>query len=40
VFGKIEPAEIVKFLLENGLFDARVQLQLHKIIWSENSRGV
>ncbi|ADQ47197.1 Radical SAM domain protein [Caldicellulosiruptor kronotskyensis 2002] len=40
VFGKIEPREIVKFVLENGLFEARVQLQLHKIIWSENSRGV
>jgi 7-carboxy-7-deazaguanine synthase len=40
VFGKIEPREIVKFVLENGLFEARVQLQLHKIIWSENTRGV
>lgn len=40
VFGKIEPREIVKFLLENELFDARLQLQLHKIIWSPDARGV
>jgi len=40
VFGMIKPAEIVKFLIENKLFDTRVQIQLHKIIWSENTRGV
>lgn len=40
VFGMIKPAEIVKFLIENKLFDTIVQIQLHKIIWPENTRGV
>lgn len=40
VFGKIEPAEIVKFVLDNKLNNVRVQLQLHKIIWDPNKRGV
>ncbi|WP_045164541.1 putative 7-carboxy-7-deazaguanine synthase QueE [Caldicellulosiruptor naganoensis] len=40
VFGMIKPAEIVKFLIENKLFDTRVQLQIHKIIWSDKIKGV
>ncbi|WP_408605678.1 putative 7-carboxy-7-deazaguanine synthase QueE [Anaerocellum danielii] len=40
VFGKIQPREIVKFMLDNKLFDARIQLQLHKIIWPDHQRGV
>ena len=39
VFGKIEPKEIVEFVLERGL-DVRVQLQLHKFIWPPEQRGV
>lgn len=40
VFGKIEPAEIVRYILEHKLFNCKVQVQLHKIIWEPNERGV
>lgn len=40
VFGKIEPAQIVEYLLNHQLHDIRVQLQLHKIIWDPDQRGV
>jgi 7-carboxy-7-deazaguanine synthase len=40
VFGKIEPSELVEYIKENNLQNVRVQLQLHKIIWNPNKRGV
>ena len=40
VFGRIEPAEIVEFMKEKRLGDARLQLQMHKFIWSPDKRGV
>ena len=40
VYGKIDPAEIVRFMLENKMNRVRMQLQLHKFIWSPNKRGV
>ena len=40
VFGKIEPKEIVEYITEKGLYDCRVQLQLHKFIWDKDKRGV
>jgi 7-carboxy-7-deazaguanine synthase len=40
VFGKIEPAEIVDFMLENKLNKVRIQIQMHKVIWDPNARGV
>ena len=40
VFGKIEPAEIVEFMKERKLNSVRLQLQLHKIIWEPDMRGV
>ena len=40
VFGKIQPVEIVEYMLEHNMQDARVQVQLHKIIWDPNKRGV
>ena len=40
VFGEIEPKEIVQFLLENEMYNCRVQLQLHKFIWPPEQRGV
>lgn len=40
VFGKIEPEEIVNYILEYGLINVRVQVQLHKIIWDPSMRGV
>lgn len=40
VFGAIEPEEMVQFLIEKKLNDVRIQLQLHKIIWDPEKRGV
>lgn len=39
VYGKIEPREIVEYILANRL-DVRVQVQLHKVIWDPDKRGV
>ena len=40
VFGRIEPAEIVEFMKERKLGNVRLQLQLHKLIWDPEMRGV
>lgn len=40
VFGKIEPEEIVDFMIENNMNDIKLQLQLHKFIWDADMRGV
>lgn len=40
VYGKIEPKEIVKFVLDNDLTCVKTQVQLHKIIWDPDQRGV
>lgn len=40
IWGQIEPAHIVDYLRERGLKEARVQLQLHKLIWPNEERGV
>jgi len=39
VFGKIAPASIVDWLLEDKL-NVRFQLQLHKFVWEPAARGV
>ena len=39
VFGKIAPAEIVAWMLEDKV-PARFQLQMHKFIWEPRARGV
>ena len=40
VFGEIEPAQIVEFMLEKKLNKARIQIQMHKVIWDPDKRGV
>ena len=40
VFGEIEPKEIVKYLIKHKMYDCKVQVQLHKIIWNPEERGV
>ena len=40
VFGKIEPKEIVEYMIEHDMQDCRIQLQLHKFIWEPDKRGV
>lgn len=39
VFGKIDPKDIVSWMLEDKL-PARFQLQMHKFIWEPRARGV
>jgi 7-carboxy-7-deazaguanine synthase len=39
VFGKVAPADIVTWMLEDKL-PARFQLQMHKFIWEPRARGV
>lgn len=39
VFGKLEPVQLVNWILENKL-NVRFQLQMHKIIWHPERKGV
>ncbi|HEY5743356.1 MAG TPA: radical SAM protein [Terrimicrobiaceae bacterium] len=39
VFGRIEPREIVEWILEDGL-PVRFQFQIHKFIWDPHTKGV
>ena len=40
VFGEIKPADIVDYVKQNNLMEVCTQIQLHKIIWNPNERGV
>lgn len=40
VFGKINPETIVNFMKDNKMNGVNLQVQLHKIIWAPNERGV
>ena len=40
VFSCIEPSRIVDFMQEQRLSRVRLQLQLHKIIWPGQEKGV
>ncbi len=40
VWGAIEPAEIIDAMKEHRMAFARLQLQLHKIIWPHVDKGV
>ena len=40
VFGEIEAKDIVKFVLDNNLSSVYTQVQLHKVIWNPDERGV
>ena len=37
---EIQPVEIVDFLMEKKLNDVKLQIQLHKVIWDPQKRGV
>jgi len=39
IFGKLEPRVLAEWILKYKI-DARLQLQLHKIIWNPDQRGV
>lgn len=38
-WGMVEPKDLARWLLESGL-DARLSLQLHKVVWGPDVRGV
>ena len=40
VFGMIEPAQIVEFMKQNKMNDVNLQIQMHKVIWDPEERGV
>jgi 7-carboxy-7-deazaguanine synthase len=40
VFSEIDPKEIVDFMIENNLNGVKLCLQIHKVIWDPNKRGV
>lgn len=40
VFGSIEPAAMVEFMQEHHMNGVNLQLQMHKIIWDPDKRGV
>ena len=40
VFGDIELESIVDFMKDNQMNGVNMQVQLHKIIWDPNERGV
>lgn len=39
VWGKLDPKDLVRWVLEDGIF-VRVQVQLHKVIWGADTQGV
>ena len=40
VFGQIDLEDIVDFMKDNKMNGVNLQIQLHKIIWDPNKRGV
>ncbi|WP_242345142.1 radical SAM protein [Anaeromyxobacter terrae] len=38
-WGQVEPRDLARWILEDGL-DARLSLQIHKVIWGPDVRGV
>ena len=40
VFGKINISDMVEFMKDNNMNDVNLQIQIHKIIWDQNERGV
>ena len=40
VFGSIEPKDIVDYMIEHKMNDVRLQIQMHKVIWDPDKRGV
>ena len=40
VFGRIKPVEIVDYMIEHKMNKVNMQLQMHKIIWDPDKKGV
>jgi 7-carboxy-7-deazaguanine synthase len=39
-FGEVRPADLAAWLLDADLPNVRMQIQMHKVIWDPNARGV
>jgi 7-carboxy-7-deazaguanine synthase len=39
VWGSVEPRDLARWILESGM-EARLSLQIHKVIWGADARGV
>jgi 7-carboxy-7-deazaguanine synthase len=39
VWGRVEPRDLARWLLESGI-EARLSLQIHKVVWGASARGV
>ena len=40
VFGRMDPESMVEFMVKHRMNGVRLQLQLHKVIWHPEKRGV
>lgn len=40
VWGQLEPSEIVQHMKEKRYWNAKLQIQMHKVVWSPEERGV
>ena len=40
IFGEIQPSDMVDYMIENNLNGVRLQIQMHKVIWDPNMKGV
>lgn len=40
VFGRIEPADMVSYMITHKMNDVTLQLQIHKFIWDPDAKGV
>lgn len=40
VFGSIDPADMVAYMMEHRMNGVRLQIQMHKVIWDPDQRGV
>lgn len=40
VFSGVQPADLIQWMLDDGLHDVRFQLQAHKFIWPPDAKGV
>ncbi len=39
-FGKMQPKDIVEYMIDNNMNNVRLQLQMHKYIWEPDRKGV
>ena len=39
-FGKMQPKDIVEYMIDNNMNKVRLQLQMHKYIWEPDRKGV